>query len=76
MAALNAEIESSRPLGRWDSAFMVETSGGCERTRLEGCKEGPEPSMGMSVHFVATRLVQTSVHFVKRIGFERRCVFG
>jgi len=41
MAEFNAEIAPSRPLGRWDSTFMVETRGICERTvRLEGCEEG------------------------------------
>jgi hypothetical protein len=44
MAAFNAEMGSSRHLGRWDSAFMVETRGRCERTvRCEGCEEDSEP---------------------------------
>ena len=41
MAAFSAEMAPSRPSGRWDSAFMVETGGGCERTVwYEGCEEG------------------------------------
>jgi len=44
MAAFSAEIAPSRPSGRCDSAFIVETGGGCERTvRCEGCDEGREP---------------------------------
>jgi hypothetical protein len=44
MAALNVEIVPSCPLGRWDSASMVETRGSCERTvQSEGREEGLEP---------------------------------
>ena len=32
MAAFNAEIAPSRPLGRWDSTSMVKTRGSRERT--------------------------------------------
>ena len=41
MAEFKAEIALSRPLGRWDLAFMVEPRGICEGTVwLEGCEEG------------------------------------
>jgi len=44
MAAFNAEIAPSRPFGRWDSAFMVETRGSGERiVQGEGREEGLEP---------------------------------
>jgi len=40
MAAFNSSVVPSRPLGRWDSVFMVEARGGRERTvRREGCRE-------------------------------------
>ena len=43
MAEFNAEMSPSRPLGRWDSAFMVEPRGICDSEGivwLEGCEEG------------------------------------
>ena len=44
MAASNAEIAPSRPLGRRNPAFMVETRGNRERiVQREGCEEGLEP---------------------------------
>jgi hypothetical protein len=44
MAAFNVEIVPSRPLGRWDSASMVETRGGGEGTvQRGGREEGLEP---------------------------------
>ena len=49
IAALSAQIEPSRPLGRWELAFMVETRSNYERTvGCEGCDE-------TSVSFVMTR---------------------
>jgi len=40
MAASNIKTALSRPLGRWESAFMVDTRGSCERTvRGEGREE-------------------------------------
>ena len=44
MDAFNTRIVPSRPLGRWDSASMVETRGSGEGTvQCEGCEEGSEP---------------------------------
>ena len=46
MAAFKAEIVLCRSLDGWlwDSAFMVENRGSCERAAwCEGCEEGPEP---------------------------------
>ena len=43
MAECNAGIAPSRPLGRWDSAFMVEPRGICDSEGtvwLESCEEG------------------------------------
>jgi len=43
MVAFNAEIVLSRPLGRRDSASIVETRGSCEGgERGEDCEEDPE----------------------------------
>jgi hypothetical protein len=45
MAAFNDEIVLSRPLGRWDSASMVETQVVAREVcgvKLEGCEEGSE----------------------------------
>jgi hypothetical protein len=46
MAAFNAEVSPSRPLGRWNLVSMVETQGSRERiVRLEGCEpEDPDPN--------------------------------
>ena len=41
VAAFNAEIAPSRPLGRWDLASMTKIRGSRERTVR--CEEGPEP---------------------------------
>ena len=44
MAAFNAEAAPPRSFNCWDSVFMVEAGGSCERTvRGEGCEEDPEP---------------------------------
>ena len=43
MVTFNAEIVLSRPLGRRDSASIVETRGSCEGSvRGEGCEKGSE----------------------------------
>jgi len=40
MAVFNASGVPSRPLGRWESVFMVEIRGSGDRTvRREGCGE-------------------------------------
>ena len=45
VAVFNTEMASSPLLGRWDSAFMVETQGDRERTVWrEGSEESSEPS--------------------------------
>ena len=44
MVTFNTETMLPRPLGRWDSTFMVKTRGGGERTvRRAGRKEGLGP---------------------------------
>ena len=41
MASFNAEMEPSRPSGRWDLASMVELGGSSEkRVRRERCEAG------------------------------------
>lgn len=63
MAAFNAEMASSRPLGCWDPAFIVETRGAVrEPYDMEAERKIPDPQR-TSVHFFDTPRANGPVFF-------------